>query len=179
MQQCLHLFSSLQIDASTSQEEINNIVDDPSYLSIVNSSGWPASRCITMQSKSAFLHGLIVSEFSKRIPLIKSFAKDLNVLKVFDAVTRNPDQMRHVFVHNEDEVLTSQKFIGAIKSRRPTDEVKRQVFDWFMEYIQMKGSQGIHCNVHDYVIECLIQLFVARAYAYSQEFTMGYIVLVY
>ena len=65
------------------------------------------------------------------------------MLKVFDAVMRNPDQMRHVFVHNENEVLTSQKFVAAIKSRRPMDEVKRRVFDWFMEYIQMKGSQNI------------------------------------
>ena len=57
----------MKIDASTSQQEIDETIDDPQYLSIVNSSGWPASRCITMQSKNSFL----ISKFSKRVNLMK------------------------------------------------------------------------------------------------------------
>ena len=79
-----------------------------------------------MQSKSAIVHGLIINKFSKRILLMKSFAKGLNRLKVLDAVMLNPVKMCHMFL---DEVLRSEKFIGAVKSRRPTDKVKYRVLD--------------------------------------------------
>ena len=79
-----------------------------------------------MQSKSAIVHGLIISNFSKRTLLMKSFAKGLNRLKVFDAVMLNPVKMCHMFLH---EVLRSEKFISAVKSRRPTDKVKYRALD--------------------------------------------------
>ena len=72
-------------------------------------------------------------------------------LKVFDAVRHNPFQMCHVFVYDENEILTAHNFISAIKSRRPRDEVKGQVYNWFAEYAHMKGSQSI-CYAIDY--EC-------------------------
>ena len=137
------MLCSLQIDASTSQSEIDEIIDDPRYLSIVNSSGWPTNRCITMQSRSAFLHGLIVGEFSKRVNLMKYFARGLDTLKVFNAVKRNPVLMRHLFVYNEDGVLTLEKFVQCLRTKRPTDEEKGKVYDWFLEYVHRKGAAGV------------------------------------
>ena len=77
---------------------------------------------------------------------MKFLAKELDTLKVFDAVMHYSIQMRHVFVHNEDEVLTAEKFIFAIKSKRPMDEVKGRVYNWFFDYINMKGLQGVLWN---------------------------------
>ena len=68
-------FHFMQIDGSTSQNEIDDTIDNPRYLALVNSSGWPTNRCITMLSKSAFVHGLTVQEFTKCIPLLKFFSK--------------------------------------------------------------------------------------------------------
>ena len=48
----------MQIDAANTNEDINNIVDKPKYLSLVNSSGWNPTKCIN-NSKHEFLYLLI------------------------------------------------------------------------------------------------------------------------
>ena len=52
----------LQLDNATSQDDINDIIDDPRYMAIVNSSGWPTTKSITTASKSEFLQQLTLNE---------------------------------------------------------------------------------------------------------------------
>ena len=49
--------------------------------------------------------------------------------------------MCHVFVHNDDEILTTENFIASIKSRRPRDDFKGRAYDWVVEYVTVKGLQ--------------------------------------
>ena len=95
-----------------------------------------------MQSKSAFLHGLI-AEFSKRIDTMKHFARGLDVQKVFNVIQQHPAELRHVLVYNKDELLTPDMFIGVIKTRRHGDNIKGRAYDWFIEYIHSKEPQGL------------------------------------
>lgn len=69
---------------------------------------------------------------------------------------RNPVQMQHIFVHNENEVLTPERFAHAVKSRRPTDEQKGRVYDWFMEL-----------HILERITRCVIQCICVNA-AYLQ-----------
>ena len=57
----------MQIDANTN-EDINNIVDKPKYLSLVNCSGSNPTKCINYKSKHKFLYLLIKEVILRRIP---------------------------------------------------------------------------------------------------------------
>ena len=83
-------------------------------------------------------------QFSKRIDMMKHFAKGLDVLKVFNVIQQHPAELQHVLVYNQDEGLTPDMFVGVIKTRRPGDNVKGCAYDWFIEYIHSKGKpQGL------------------------------------
>ena len=56
------IFFNLQRDNAISQDDINDIIDDPRYMAIVNSSGWPTTKCITTISKTEVLQQLVLNE---------------------------------------------------------------------------------------------------------------------
>lgn len=130
------------MDAASTQEEIDEIVDQPNYQALINSSGWPAHRLISPGSKGTFLNGLVIAEFQKRSHLMRYFANGLCVIGLYDVVCSHPNELRSVFVYKGDK-LTPEAFLGIIKSRRPEDEQKAQAYDWFVSYVKERGTQGL------------------------------------
>ena len=130
------------MDAASTQEELDEIMDEPSYQVIINSSGWPCQRLITPRSKGTFLNGLVVGEFQKRSHLMRHFANGLSVLGLYDTICSHPNELQSVFVHKGGK-LTTEAFLGIIKSPKPDDEKKSQAYDWFVAYIKERGSQGL------------------------------------
>ena len=51
-----------QLDDVTSQEGIDKLLDEDRYMAVVNSSGWPPTKKITVINKTEFLDGLIRQE---------------------------------------------------------------------------------------------------------------------
>ena len=39
----------LQLDAAVTPKEVDDVIDDPRFLGILNSSGWPPTKCITLR----------------------------------------------------------------------------------------------------------------------------------
>ena len=52
----------IQIDAAATNDEINDIIDQDKFLSLINASGWKATAPINVATKHEFLHQLIHQE---------------------------------------------------------------------------------------------------------------------
>ena len=48
------------------QEGINHLLDEEKYMAIVNASGWPTTKMITVINKAEFLRVLSIKKLSTR-----------------------------------------------------------------------------------------------------------------
>ena len=56
------IITLLQLDGADSQECVDDVIDDPRFMAILNSSGWPMTRCVSLASKAELLQQLIFHE---------------------------------------------------------------------------------------------------------------------
>ena len=126
----------LQLDNSISQDDINDVIDDPRYMAIVNSSGWPTTKCITTISKSEFLQQLILNEVVlKRQHAIQALCRGLDHLNVAKLLQKNCDLMQPVFLCDANRPLTAEMLIRLISTPKPEEERFGEVYDWFLQYL--------------------------------------------
>ena len=126
----------MQLDTATSQDDINDIIDDPRYMAIVNSSGWPTTKCITTISKSEFLQQLVLNEvIMKRQHAIKALCRGLDRLNVAKLIQDNSELMQPVFLCDANRPLTAEALVRLISTPKPADERLKEVYGWFIQYL--------------------------------------------
>ena len=118
-------------------DKINEVLDDPRFTGIVNSSSWPVTKCINTATKNEFLQFLIFGEvIQKRQHAIQAFCRGLDFLSVHTLLKENPELMKQAFLDVHSKDITPDTFIGLISTPRPMDENRGIIYDWFMEYLQ-------------------------------------------
>ena len=135
-------FFLLQLDHASTVDEINTVIDDPRYAGILNSCGWPTTKCITATSKTEFLQCLVHNEvIHKRLGAIQAFCQGLEHLNVVTLLRQNVDVMKPVFLCQK-ESLTPEAFLSLISTPKPNNETKGLVYDWFVEYIRSTSKEA-------------------------------------
>ena len=131
----------MQLNNLSSQAEINQLLDEDRYLAIVNSSGWPPTKMLTLTNKAEFLNGLIHQELvSNREAAITSFGRGLELLGMLTMIRQHEGEMKSAFVYSSSR-LTADDFCGLVKSKPPiTSTKRRQAYQWFLEYIRNRDQ---------------------------------------
>lgn len=106
-------------------------------MAILNSSGWPVTRCVTLTSKAELLQQLIFSEVVlKRQQYIRSLCRGLDHLNIMKLMRGNKDLMKSVLVYNTDQLLTPDILCNNIATPKPSEEHLKPIYEWFLEYIR-------------------------------------------
>ena len=117
--------------------KINEVLDDPRFAGIINSSNWPTTKCIDTATKNEFLQCLLFGEvIQKRQRAIQAFCRGLDFLSVHNLLKENPELMKQAFLDIHSKDITPDTFISLISTPRPMDENRGIIYDWFMEYLQ-------------------------------------------
>lgn len=118
-------------------EKVNDLLDDPRFSGIINSSRWPTTKCINTATKNEFLQCIIFSEvIDKRRPAIQAFCRGLDLLSVHKLLQENSDLMKQAFLDVYSKAITPDNFISLISTPRPSGEHWGNVYDWCLEYLQ-------------------------------------------
>ena len=137
-----------QIDQATTEEALDQILQDPAKMAIVNSSRWPVTKSINLCTKSELVQAIMEEELlSKRGDNIRAFQKGLSVMGFMTLCLNNPDVTKSLFVY-EDRPLTASVFLQPpVMSKlitKPDQSKVNQVnaFNWFVKYINERSSNG-------------------------------------
>lgn len=131
----------LQLDAASSNEDIDSLLNDQEYMTLVNTSRWSITDSINIQSKNILIQGLIIDEvLGKRSCQIESLRKGLGTLGVLSLCQRYPQQSQCLFVYSETKVQFST-FEKLIVAPVDQDERKAEVFEWFLMYLKTRESE--------------------------------------
>ena len=129
--------------------KINELLEDDKYLAIVNSSGWPPTRLLTMANKAEYLYGLIHQELVyRRESAITSFGKGLEHLGICTLIQKNYFVMKPAFVHVSKK-LSGEDFANLISSncRPPLGRQRLQTYQWFLQYVRDRDTAGMCMHV--------------------------------
>ena len=127
----------IQIDAATTNVELDNIVDEPKFLSLINASGWNTTIPINSATKNEFLQKLIHEEvLLKRLPAMDAFSKGLETLGVI-TLLRKHSQLKELFLHVHKE-LTADMFASLTETPVPTEVEHTKIYKWFLEFIKAR-----------------------------------------
>ena len=129
----------LQLDQSTALDQINNVLDDLRYTSILNSSGWPTTKYINTTTNADFLQYLIHNVVHNWLKSVQSFCQGLEHLEVVTLLKQNPDLMKPVFFCQCHQILTSDVFLSLAN---PINEERMVIYDWFVEYVKSKSREA-------------------------------------
>ena len=123
------------------QEGINHLLDEEKYMAIVNASGWPTTKMITVINKAEFLEGLINQEIvNKRDVQIAAFGKGLEQLGILTLIRSHPETLRPVFVHKCTEAtITAEDFLGLISCSHPDNAT---MCKWFINFLKSGDTGG-------------------------------------
>ncbi len=94
-------------------------------MAVINSSGWPLDRPITLETKSDLLQGLIIEEvLRKRITPLNCFRRGLSSLGLLQLMMSQPDTFQPILVHSRAP-LTAATFAPLIAPEKPGDGGER------------------------------------------------------
>lgn len=80
------------MDDAQTDEDINSLLDDPKYSTIVNHSGWPVGRVLNLKSKGDFITSILVEELvDKRIQLLQNFREGLDHFSLLKLMKESPN----------------------------------------------------------------------------------------
>lgn len=73
---------------------------------------------------------------------MKRFGDGLQIMGLHDAICSHPVELQSIFVF-DGKRLTSECFIDLIKTPKPMDDTKAQVYEWFLDYLRERGTEGL------------------------------------
>ena len=112
-------------------------------MAIVNSSGWPTTKAITIQTREEFLSGLVHYELiGKREIQINHFRDGLELLQLATLMKSYPIQLKSVLVYDQSKKLDAATFLAQVAAVEPLDPVHKRVYQYFQEYVNSKDAQG-------------------------------------
>ena len=136
------------------QEGINHLLDEEKYMAIVNASGWPTTKMITVINKAEFLEGLINQEVvDKRDVQIAAFGKGLEQFGILTIIRSHPETLRPVFVRKCTEAtITPEDLLGLISCSH-TDNTT--MYKWFKNVLKSVDTEVVQYSKLLYFIRIL------------------------
>ena len=140
-------------------------------MAIVNASGWPMTKMITVINKTEFLEGLINQEVVvKRDLQISAFGKGLEQLGVLSLIRKHPDVLKAAFVCSTttQKSISAEDFLNLVSSGPPTNghDHELKAYEWFITFIKSKDTQG-NDNVMILCMRVCVCVCIALFNAYS------------
>ena len=131
-------------DAS-SEDEIDQLIDQPANCYILNACGWSLTEPIVPSNKLQFLQQLMVDEvLNKRERNLKAFMCGLQVLGIIELVKAHPDLTRQLFV-SEKKTMTPECFMKLVVSVCPAKPDERRAFGFFEKYVSTLNGEYSEC----------------------------------
>lgn len=135
-------FIEMLNDAST-EDEVDDILDNPSYAYILKSCGWCNTKPITLSNKMQFLQHLVQDEvIAKRERNMKAFVRGLDYLEFGELVRQHPEMTRSLFVAAQSGTILAKVFLSLISANRPESKEHARAFDYFKEFIAYLEGEG-------------------------------------
>ncbi|XP_028412592.1 uncharacterized protein LOC114535489 [Dendronephthya gigantea] len=128
-----------KIEDCTDDEELSNLLDEPRFSSIVDRSGWPVGRVLSIKSRVDFISQILIEElYDKRLPSLISFKEGLDHFGLIKFIQMSPDTWKPFFVANDgsQEIsLTAKKFLSLVQSDPKSDEEKI-TYSYFGDFLE-------------------------------------------
>ena len=150
----------LQLDAANEEKDIEDILDKPENMAIINASNWSPTRAITLVSKIDLLQELVYAEvIDKRHNQLKSLRTGMDYLCLTSLCKKYPDKLRHLLVYQERRSRLSRRRMVSLMSvpRSGLEASQEQAVQWFLDYIRCRSSEEssrisfLMVHVHAYV----------------------------
>ena len=106
-------------------QEIDSILDNTAYMTIVNSSGWNLTKMITLVEEEVLL---------KRLGAMDAFRRGLDKLGIIDLLKKHPDEISKL---NQNK-LDAEMFTDLMETPPPSpaDDIQNiTAHKWFLEYL--------------------------------------------
>ena len=111
---------------------MDEIVDHPDIIAIINASNWGVANAITHENRYEMIHHLVHEEVvTKRERNMHAFLRGLNVLELGDLIDTHPDEMVKLFQYQPQKCVTSEQFLGLIGSLKPASLSHQQAYEHF------------------------------------------------
>ena len=171
-------FFSSQIDQATTENAIDQILQDPAKMAIVNSSRWLITKPINVHTKSELVQEIMVEELlSKRGDNIRAFQNGLSVMEFMTFCHKHPTLTKELFVYRGRPLTASvflQPPVMSKRIRKPdhSDVDRVNSFNWFMKYINERSNSGEYCNLASVIASVFILLYLPKAYIHNGNFTV-------
>lgn len=137
------------MDSAATNEEIDGLLEQDKYMTLVNASGWSVSTPINLSTKGALLQGLVWDEVvGKRERQVRAFRKGLDRFGLLDMIVRHRDLAEELFVFHES-TLSLAEFKNLMSSEPPDKETQpkqAKAYQWFLDYLQER-AEGISSTV--------------------------------
>ena len=129
--------SHTQLNDASTEDEVDDILDNPSYAYILKSCGWCITKPITLSNKMQFLQHLVQDEvIAKRERNMKAFVCGLDCLEFGELVRQHPEMTRSLFVAAQSATISAKVFLSLISSNRPAESKEHaRAFDYFKDFI--------------------------------------------
>ena len=119
------------------------MLDDPRYLAIVNSCGWPPTKVINIATREEFLHGLVNHELlGKRETQVHHLCQGMELLSLVTLIKAHPRDLKPVLVYDSSQKLTSDSFLNEVDIIEPKSVTHEQVLSYFKQYVLSRDTLG-------------------------------------
>lgn len=136
--------SESQLDAAKEETDIEDILEKPENMAIINASNWSPTRPITLVSKSDLLQELVFAEvIDKRHSQLKSIRTGMDYLCLTSLCKQYPDKLRHLLVYQENRCRLSRRRMASLLSvpRAGLESKQAQAVQWLLDYIRSRATE--------------------------------------
>lgn len=122
--------------------QIDVILDDDKYMSIINSSNWPTTRVINCTTKYELLQHVIENEvFHKRRIAMSCVARGLDRFGLKALIKHNMKQLvDHIVTARES--LRAETLLSIMKCETDGEERHERALDFFKTYLHAREGES-------------------------------------
>lgn len=147
------LFLFNKVDDAQTDEDINSLLDDPKYSTIVNRSGWPVGRVLNLKSKGDFITSILVEELvDKRIQLLQNFREGLDHFSLLKLMKESPNLWKPFFLTEGPTPLSADVFMNLVEPPTEPDELQAKAYELFLEF----SKDHVDCTGKVNTLLCIV-----------------------
>ena len=130
------------MDDASSDEDIDILLNEPNYMSLVDSSRWSTTASINMNTKGALIQVLIMDEvIGKRQIQMENLRKGLTKFSGFFSLCQKyPEKCKSLFVYTDQDV-TYDVFLKLMAPVFDNTGTHGDILTWFTDYLKERERE--------------------------------------
>ena len=113
-----------------------DIIEKPDSACIVDSSGWPAERLITIENKYEFIQLLLCEELlTKRMDGLRNLREGLNYFGLVDLFKAAPNFGEVLFLSQGNADLSAKHFLKCFELQDPTKPEELKAYNHVIAFV--------------------------------------------